>query len=45
VVVELAVPREAWTRFAREAAGVGTLSVERESAEQPVLAVAITVSN
>jgi hypothetical protein len=45
VVVELALPRDAWARFVQEAAGLGALSVDRESAERPVLAVAVTVSN
>jgi hypothetical protein len=45
VVVELAVPGDAYAGFLREAAGLGALSVERQATERPVLNVAITVSN
>jgi hypothetical protein len=45
VVVELAVPRDAYAGFLREAASLGALSVERQAIERPVLSVAITVSN
>ena len=34
-VIELAIPRENWTEFARELAQLGTWSPEREPAERP----------
>jgi len=45
VVVELAVPREAYAQFVREVAALGAVSIERQATERPILAVAITVSN
>jgi hypothetical protein len=43
VVVELAVPREAYAEFVREAAALGALSIDSQGTERPVLAVAISV--
>ena len=45
VVVELAVPRDAYAQFVREATALGSLSIERQATERPVLAVTVTVSN
>ena len=45
VVVELAVPRDAYAQFVREATALGPLSIERQATERPVLAVTVTVSN
>ena len=45
VVVELAVPRDAYAQFVREVAALGAVSIERQATERPVLAVAVTVSN
>ena len=45
VIVELAVPREAYPRFVREAADLGALSIERQATERAVLTVAVAVSN
>jgi putative zinc finger protein len=45
VVVELAVPREAYAQFVREAAALGPLSIEQQSTDRPLLSVAVTVSN
>lgn len=44
-VVELALPRDAYAQFVREAAALGAMSIESQAAERPMLAVAITVSN
>jgi anti-sigma factor RsiW len=45
VVVELAVPREAYAQFVREASALGPLVIERQATERPMLAVTVTVSN
>lgn len=45
VVVELAVPREAYAQFVREAAALGPLSIEQQSTDRPLLSVAVTVSS
>src|SRR5207245_343463 len=42
VVVELAVPRDAYAQFVREATALGSLSIERQATERPMLAVAVT---
>src|SRR5262249_38284335 len=43
VVVELAVPRDAYAEFVREAAALGALSIESQGTDRPVLAVAVSV--
>jgi len=45
VVVELAVPREAYAQFVREATALGPLSLEQQTTDRPLLSVAVTVSN
>jgi hypothetical protein len=45
VVVELAVPREAYAQFVREATAFGPLSLEQQTTDRPLLSVAVTVSN
>jgi len=45
VVVELAVPREAYAQFVREATALGPLSIEQQATDRPLLSVAVTVSN
>jgi len=45
VVVELAVPREAYAQFVREATALGPLSIEEQATDRPLLSVAVTVSN
>ncbi|HZF04517.1 MAG TPA: zf-HC2 domain-containing protein [Patescibacteria group bacterium] len=45
VVVELAVPRDAYAQFVREATALGAVSIESQATDRPVLAVAVTVSN
>ena len=45
VVVELALPREAYARFVREATALGPLSIEQQATDRPLLSVAVTVSN
>jgi hypothetical protein len=46
IVVELAVPRDAYPQFVREAAALGSMSIERQEAtDRPMLAVAVTLSN
>jgi outer membrane biosynthesis protein TonB len=44
-VVELTVPREAYAQFVRDATALGALSIESQTTERPMLAVAITVSS
>ena len=45
IVVELALPRDAYAQFVREATALGAMSIESQTAERPMLAVAVTVSN
>jgi hypothetical protein len=45
LVVELAVPRESYAEFVRDAATLGAVSIETQATERPLLAVAVTVSN
>ena len=45
LVVELAVPRDAYAEFVREATALGALSIKSQTTERPMLAVAVTVSN
>ncbi len=45
VVVELAVPREAYAQFVREATALGPLSLEQQTTDRLLLSVAVTVSN
>ena len=45
VVVELAVPREAYAQFVREATALGPFSIEQQATDRPLLSVAVTVSN
>jgi hypothetical protein len=45
VVVELAVPREAYAQFVRDATALGPLSLEQQTTDRPLLSVAVTVSN
>ena len=45
VVVELAVPREAYAQFMREATALGPFSLEQQTTDRPLLSVAVTVSN
>ena len=44
IVVELAVPRDAYARFMREATALGAVSIESQATERPTLAVAVMVS-
>jgi len=44
IVVELAVPRDAYARFVREATALGAVSIESQATERPTLAVAVMVS-
>jgi hypothetical protein len=44
VVVELAVPRDAYARFVREATALGAVSIESQATDRPTLAVAVMVS-
>jgi hypothetical protein len=43
VVVELAVPRDGYAEFVREAAALGALTIESQGTDRPVLAVAVSV--
>jgi len=45
LVVELAVPRDTYAEFVREAAALGAVSIESQATDRPMLAVAVTVSN
>jgi hypothetical protein len=45
LVVELAVPRDAYAEFVRDAAALGAVSIESQATDRPMLAVAVTVSN
>jgi anti-sigma factor RsiW len=45
IVVELAVPRDAYAEFVREATALGALSIKSQTTDRPMLAVAVTVSN
>ena len=45
IVVELAVPLEAYPQFVRDAAALGSMSIERQDAtDRPMVAVAVTLS-
>ena len=43
LVVELAVPRDTYADFVREATALGAVSIERQATERPMLGVAVTV--
>jgi Putative zinc-finger len=43
LVVELAIPRDNYADFVREATALGSLSIERQATERPMVAVAVTV--
>ena len=43
LVVELAVPRDAYADFVREATALGAVSIEHQATERPMLGVAVTV--
>jgi hypothetical protein len=43
LVVELAVPRDKYADFVREATALGAVSIERQATERATLAVAVTV--
>jgi hypothetical protein len=45
VVVELAVPRDAYAQFVREAAALGAVAIGSQATERPTLAVGVTLSN
>jgi hypothetical protein len=45
VVLELAVPGEAYADFVRRAAALGAVAIEHQAFERPVLAVAVTISD
>jgi anti-sigma factor RsiW len=45
LVVELAVPREAYAEFVRDAAALGAVSIESQATDRSMLAVAVTLSN
>ena len=45
IVVELAVPRDAYPQFVRDATALGSMSIERQATDAPVLAVAVTLSH
>jgi hypothetical protein len=45
LVVELAVPRDAYAEFVRDAAALGAMSIESQATDRPMLGVAVTVSN
>lgn len=45
VVVELAVPSDAYADFVRRAAALGAVAIDHQAIERPVLAVAVTISD
>ena len=45
IVVELALPRDAYPQFVRDAAALGSLSIDRQTTERAMLAVAVTLSH
>jgi|SoiMetStandDraft_2_1073263.scaffolds.fasta_scaffold38416_3 putative zinc finger protein len=45
IVVELAVPRDAYPQFVRDATALGSMSIDRQATDAPMLAVAVTLSH
>ena len=45
VVVELAVPRDTYPQFVRDATALGSMSIDRQATDAPMLAVAVTLSH